>query len=97
MSNTYAEVKPEDFSKISRERLPHQEIESALILIGGGGVKGTQYKISVIREAGWNKGTTIGYAHSADVAANAFNRVRQVLVQTDDPDQLLEQIKQSGD
>ena len=97
MSHNYAEVKAEDFSKFTQERLPHQEIETALIAIGGSGVKGTQYKISAIREAGWDKGITISYARNAELAAQAFNRVRDALAHTDDPDQLLEKIKQGGE
>lgn len=88
MSREFSEVQVDDFSKITIERLPHQEIENALISIGGGGVKGIQYKTDVVKAAGWNKERLSTYAGNPELAASAFNKIRQALAETEDPDQL---------
>lgn len=92
MGREFAEVQAEDFSKITIERLPHQEIEMALITIGGGGVRGTQFKTDVVRAAGWNGERLATYAGKPEKAAAAFNRIRAVLTETDDQDQIMAKV-----
>lgn len=93
MGREFAEVQADDFSKITIERLPHQEIEMALIAIGGGGVRGTQFKTDVVRAAGWNGERLATYAGKPEKAAAAFNRIRAILVDTDDQAQILDKAK----
>lgn len=93
MSKDFPEVQAEDFSKITIDRLPHQEIEMALIAIGGGGVRGTQFKTEAVRAAGWNGERLATYAGKPDKAAAAFNKLRAVLSETDDSLQIMERLK----
>lgn len=93
MGKEFAEVQAEDFSKITIDRLPHQEIEMALIAIGGGGVRGTQFKTDVVRAAGWNGERLATYAGKPEKAAAAFNRIRDVLTETEDQDQILAKVQ----
>lgn len=93
MGREFAEVQVDDFSKITLDRLPHQEIEMALIAIGGGGVRGTQFKTDVVRAAGWNSERLATYAGKPEKAAAAFNKIRAVLAETDDQDQVMEKVK----
>lgn len=89
MSRDYTEVRVEDFSKITLERLPHQQIEMALIAIGGGGVRGIEFKTNVVKAAGWNRERLSTYAGNPELAAAAFNRIRSVLSETDDPERVV--------
>ncbi|MDH5546442.1 MAG: hypothetical protein OEZ43_12680 [Gammaproteobacteria bacterium] len=89
MSMQLAVINPEDFSKITTERLPHQEIESKLILIGGGGVEGTAFKNKLVKAAGWNKLRLSTYAGNPELAASAFNKIREALAQTENAEELL--------
>jgi len=93
MAREFAEVQAEDFSKITIERMPHQEIEMALIAIGGGGVRGTQFKTDVVRAAGWNGERLATYAGKPEKAAAAFNKIRAVLAETDEQDQVMDKLK----
>ena len=93
MGREFAEVQAEDFSKITIDRMPHQEIEMALIAIGGGGVRGTQFKTEVVRAAGWNSERLATYAGKPEKAATAFNRIRAVLAETDEQEQVLDKLK----
>lgn len=92
MGREFAEVQAEDFSKITIERMPHQEIEMALIGIGGGGVRGTQFKTEVVRAAGWNGERLATYAGKPEKAAAAFNKIRVILAETDEQDQVLQKV-----
>lgn len=89
MSMDFPEVNPDDFMKITTDRLPHQEIEAALINIGGGGVEGTEYKNKLVKAAGWKKLRLSSYAGDPQMAAEAFNKIRGALLQTDNADELL--------
>lgn len=93
MSKVFAEVHPDDFSKITLERLPHQQIEMALIAIGGGGVRGTQFKTEVVQAAGWKGERLSTYAGKPEMAASAFNRIRSVLTETENMDEILTRIQ----
>jgi len=94
MSKAFSEVQVGDFSKITIERLPHQEIENALIAIGGGGVSGTKFKMDIMKAAGWKKGHTSSYASSPEIAVAAFNKIRQALMSTDDAAKLLAKVSE---
>jgi hypothetical protein len=93
MVREFAEVQPDDFSKITIERLPHQEIEMALIAIGGGGVRGTQFKTEVVQAAGWRSERLSTYAGKPEMAAEAFNRIRAVLAETNDKDEVITRVQ----
>lgn len=93
MSKAFPEVQVEDFSKITIERLPHQEIEMALIAIGGGGVRGTQFKTDVVRAAGWSGERLSTYAGKPEMAAEVFNRIRVALAETEDMNELMAKVQ----
>lgn len=88
MSNEYPEVNADDFSKITIDRLPHQDIENALIAMGGGGVSGMSFKNDTLKRAGWTGNALTSFAKRPDVAAEAFNKVRAAFAKTDDPELL---------
>ena len=88
MSNEFSEVNADDFSKITPDRLPHQDIETALIAMGGGGVKGMTYKNDILKRAGWTGNALTSFAKRPDVAAKAFNKVRTAFGETKDPELL---------
>jgi len=88
MSKEFSEIQADDFSKITIERLPHQEVEMALIAIGGGGVKGIAYKTDIIKAAGWNKERLSTYSGNPELAAAAFNKIRLALAETEEPEEL---------
>jgi len=92
MSKDFPEIQAEDFSRITTDRLPHQQIEMALIQIGGGGVRGTQFKTEAVRAAGWHGERLATYAGKPDMAAEAFNRLRGVLAETDDMDEVMQRL-----
>lgn len=94
MSMQFQEVHPDDFLKITIERLPHQDIETALIKIGGGGVEGSDFKTRLVKAAGWTKLRLSSYAGDPAMAATAFNKIRQALSQTDNPEQLFNLVSQ---
>lgn len=95
MSKEFPLIKPEDFTTITTERLPHQEVEMAIMAIGKKGVSGgTDFKYKLLKAAGWKKMRLSTYAGDPDMAADAFNKIRVALAQTDDPDRLLELVSQ---
>lgn len=94
MSKDYPEIKPEDFTKLTLDKLPHQEIEMALMVMGGGGVAGTEFKNKLMKAAGWTKPRLSTYAGYPDMAAVAFNKIRVALTQTENPAELLELVRQ---
>ncbi len=85
----FPEIQADDFTKITTDRLPHQDIEAALIHIGGSGVNGSKYKTSVMKAAGWKYERLTTYAAHPEVAAVAFNKVRSVLARTQDQEQII--------
>lgn len=87
MSQEFAEVKAEDFTKLTIERQPHQEIENALIAMGG-----TNFKNETLKRAGWKGDRLTSFAKRPEEAAVAFNKIRNALTKTDDPDQLWQQM-----
>ena len=94
MSQEFREVSAKDFTKLTIERLPHQDIENALIAMGGGGVKGMDFKNSALKKAGWKGDRLTSFAKKPEDAAKAFNVVRLALQKADDMDGLLEALSQ---
>lgn len=94
MSYSFDEVLEGDFMKFGKP-LSFIEIERTLLEIGGGGVKGTEYKHKALQAAGWTGHALTNYASRPAIAAKAFNQVRLALAQisSPNPDQLLETIQ----
>ena len=88
MSQSFAVVQAEDFMKIGGDKPSHLLIEEALIKMGGAGAAGGNFKKEVLKMAGWTGGPLTTYASRADVAADAFNRVREAMAQTEDAETL---------
>ena len=92
MSRSFAEVHPDDFMKFGGEKLSHLLIEEALIKMGGDGVNGGTFKKEILKLAGWNGGALTTYASRAQVAAAAFNRIREALETAAEPQDLKAQL-----
>ncbi|MEO0443992.1 MAG: hypothetical protein AAFZ92_09680 [Pseudomonadota bacterium] len=92
MSQTFNEVKAEDFMKFGGEKPAHLLIEEALIKMGGDGTVGGNFKKEVLKMAGWTGGALTTYASRAEVAANAFNRVREALAKASTAEELKDQL-----
>lgn len=86
------EVDPNDFLTFSREQPPHVAIEQSLIEMGGNGNKGIEYKTQVLKAAGWNHGKLTSYGTHSEKAAAAFNKIRSVLMESTDPDEILDKV-----
>jgi len=84
----FSVVKPEDFMKIGGDKPSHLLIEETLIKMGGGGTNGGSFKKEVLKMAGWNGGPLTTYASRSQVAADAFNRLRELLVTASTADEL---------
>jgi len=67
----------------------HVKIEQLLTNIGGGGTHGTEFKNQAMKMAGYKYNPIIGYAKHPDAAAEAFNRIRDVISETQEKDTLL--------
>ena len=90
----YKEVSADDFLTFSREQPSYVAIEQALIELGGGGIKGVEFKKSALNAAGWNYGKLVSYGAHAATAAEAFNKIREALAQSDDGDAVLNKLQQ---
>lgn len=90
----FKEVAPDDFLTFSREQPSYVAIEQALIDLGGGGNRGVEYKKSALAAAGWKYGKLVSYGAHAATAAQAFNKVREALAETEDTDAILEKLQQ---
>lgn len=88
MSQSFSVVQAEDFMKIGGDKPSHLLIEEALIKMGGTGTAGGDFKKEILKMAGWTGGPLTTYASRAEVAAQAFNRVREVLETASDADTL---------
>jgi len=97
MGKEFTQVHSDDFSKITLDRLPHQEIEMALISIGGGGVKGIEFKTEMVKAAGWSRDRLSTYSGNPDLAAEAFNRIRELLVETEDAGELRTRLQERAE
>lgn len=74
MEGQFKEVKPQDFMSFGGEKPSHLLIEEMLISMGG-----TQFKKDALQMAGWTGGRLTTYASRAELAADAFNKVRAAL------------------
>ncbi len=92
MSETYPEVQPEDFMKIGGDKPPHLLIENALISLGGKSGNGGAFKKEALKRAGWNGGALTTYASRSQLAAEAFNRIREVIDGVESADELKQKL-----
>ena len=94
LSYNFDEVLEGDFMKFGKP-LSFIEIERTLLELGGGGVKGTEYKHKVLQVAGWTGHALTNYASRPAIAAKAFNQVRLALADFSGkcPDTFLEKLK----
>lgn len=84
-----------DFTAFTPGRIaPHVKLEQLLTQIGGGSTQGTHYKHQVLKLAGWKYNPIIGYAKHPDAATQAFNRVRDVILTTQEKDEILTRLSQ---
>jgi hypothetical protein len=79
VTQAYVEVQPEDFMKIGGDKPPHLLIEQTLIALGREAGNGGAFKKEALKLAGWTGSSLTTYASRAEVAASAFNRIREVL------------------
>ena len=90
----FDEVVAEDFTSFKPGVVAtHIKIEQTLSDIAGGGTKGAEFKREALKLAGWKYGPLTGYAKNPQLAAEAFNTVRELLGSTQDKDALVEQLK----
>lgn len=90
----FVEIKSEDFTSFTPGKVAaYIQIEQLLNQIGGGGTAGMAFKKAAIKAAGWKYDGLTGYAKNPDMAAAAFNKVRQALKETQDKDALLSRLK----
>jgi len=75
------EITAQDFLTFSREQPAYVQVEQKLIELGGGGVKGAEFKKQALRQAGWHYGALVSYGAHVDKAALAFNLIRAVLLE----------------
>jgi len=71
---------------------PHVIMEKMLTKIGGGSTPGTEYKQKVLKLAGWKYDPIIGYAKHAEIAAQTFNRLREIIQITQDKNEILNKL-----
>ncbi|ODS24115.1 hypothetical protein AB835_05120 [Candidatus Endobugula sertula] len=94
MSQSYPEVQPEDFMKISRDKPSHLLIEQQLITLGSRIGNGGTFKKEILKLVGWNGGSLTTYASRAELAAEAFNRIRAALEGVESAEELKEKLIQ---
>ncbi len=92
MTQQYAEVQPEDFMKIGGDKPPHLLIEQELISLGSQTGNGGAFKKEALKMAGWSGGSLTTYASRAQVAADAFNRIRNALDGTSTAEELKQKL-----
>ena len=90
----FDDVKPVVFATFSRVPPPHLQMEQFLMQLGGGGTEGTHFKKKVMLAAGWSHTGVVSYGKYPQEACKAFNRLREVLVQHQDPEGILATLSQ---
>ncbi len=86
----YEEIQEDEFTSFQIGKKPNYVmIEEALIEIGGNGVHGANFKMEILNKAGWTHGKLVSYGKYPDTAAEVFNKVRVILNETQDKDELL--------
>ena len=91
---TFEPIQAKDFSSFTPGKVAtYIQIEQRLQDIGGGGQVGMEYKQQVLKQAGWKYDRLTGYAKNPELAAQAFNRVREAMTDCQDKEQLLNKVK----
>lgn len=93
MPKEFKKVDANDFMTFSKDPPPHLQIEGYIMELGGGGKNGVEYKMKLLKAAGWKHHALTSYGAHADTATVAFNNIRQVLMKTDDRDQILDKLR----
>lgn len=83
------EVLSAHFMTLRRTPFPHVLIEQRLLAMGGSGPDGMSYRKQVLAAAGWGYDGLTPFAKHPDLAAKAFNRIREVLEENSSKDSLL--------
>ena len=92
----FDQIIADDFTSFTPGKIAtHVKIEQLLTKMGGGGNDGSEYKTQALKLAGWKYDPIIGFAKHPEAAASAFNNIRTVIVQTQDKDELLNQLQQT--
>ncbi len=90
----FIEIKAEDFTSFTPGKVAvYIQIEQVLNNLGGGGKSGMEYKKAAMKAAGWKYDGLTGYAKNPPMAADAFNKIRIALRDTQDKEALLEKVK----
>lgn len=76
---SYEIVEAKHFVTLRRTPFPHVLIEQALLEMGGSGPDGMAFRKKALAAAGWPHDGLVPFAKYPDQAAEAFNRIRQVL------------------
>ena len=85
----FDEINTDDFSSFKPGHVyPHVKIEQLLTVIGGGSTAGTAYKSEILKLAGWRYDPIIGYAKHPETAAEVFNKLRGIISETQDKDEI---------
>jgi hypothetical protein len=91
----FDQVVADDFTSFTPGKVAtHVKIEQLLTKMGGGGNDGSDYKTQALKLAGWKYDPIIGFAKYPDTAANAFNNIRTIIIQTQNKDDLLSKLEQ---
>lgn len=91
------EIESDEFMTFKAGVKPNYvKIEEALIEIGGRGIPGAKFKKLALEKAGWKYGKLISYGAHPDTAADAFNKVRPILLATQKEDEILAQLDGDG-
>ena len=88
MGYEFGTVDEADFMKIG-EKPEFMKIEEALVLIGGGGVVGTEFKTELVKKSGWRYPKLTSYGKDPTLAAQVFNKIKQALTKTEEKEKLL--------
>ncbi len=91
----FDEVMPQHFITLSRTPYPHILIDHALLQLAGGGSEASQFRLQVLAAAGWKHHAVTPMAKYPAEASVVYNRVRDVLALTQDPQQILEELAKS--
>jgi hypothetical protein len=81
----FDEILPEHFSTLSRTPFPHVLIERALLQIAEGQIDGPKFRNQVLVAAGWKHSNLVSFGKYPAEAALAFNRIRAVLAEQQEP------------
>ncbi|MDF0604450.1 hypothetical protein HZU77_002140 [Neisseriaceae bacterium TC5R-5] len=85
----FDEVRPEHFTTLSRNPFPHILMDRLLLQMAGADADGSQYRKEVLAAAGWKHDGLVTFGKYPNDACDAFNRIREVLAQTEEPSEVL--------